>query len=69
MAVPTLDGLVEAGFDVVLVVTRPDVRRGRGGATAASPVKEAAVRLGLPVTHTVDDAIDAAASDPTDKER
>ncbi len=49
-AVPPLRALVDAGHDVALVVTRPDRRRGRGGALVPSPVKEAAREFGLPVT-------------------
>jgi methionyl-tRNA formyltransferase len=49
-AVPPLHTLVDAGHDIALVVTRPDKRRGRGGASAPSPVKAAALELGLPVT-------------------
>src|SRR3954452_23527640 len=48
-AVPTLERIVEAGHEVVLVVTQPDRPRGRGGKSAAPPVKEAALRLSLPV--------------------
>ncbi len=48
-AVPTLETLVEAGHEVVLVVTQPDRPKGRGQQVAFSPVKEAALRLGLPV--------------------
>jgi methionyl-tRNA formyltransferase len=48
-AVPPLRALVDAGHEVLLVVTQPDRRRGRGGATAPSPVKVAALELGLPV--------------------
>ena len=48
-AVPTLDRIVEAGHHVLTVVTQPDRPRGRGQHPAASPVKEAALRLGLPV--------------------
>lgn len=48
-AVPTLERMVEAGHDVVEVVTQPDRPRGRGQLPAAPPVKEAALRLGLPV--------------------
>ena len=57
MAVPPLEALVANGFEVVLVVTRGDKRRGRGGEPTPSPVKAAAVRLGLPVRHSVDDAL------------
>src|SRR5207237_1410712 len=53
---------VEAdGHDVLLVVCRPDKRRGRGGALLPSPVKAAALELGLPVTDKVDDVVDAGA--------
>jgi methionyl-tRNA formyltransferase len=57
LAVPPLEALVAAGFDVAAVVTRPDKRRGRGSALTPSPVKEAALRLGLPVVHKVDDVL------------
>lgn len=61
MAVPTLEALVRSGYDVALVVTRADKRRGRGTATAPSPVKAAATALGLPVTASVDDALEVGA--------
>src|SRR5215469_7676070 len=48
-AVPTLDKLVEAGHAMPLVVTQPDKPRGRGMELSFSPVKEAALRLGLPI--------------------
>lgn len=48
-AVPTLERLVAAGFNVPLVVTRPDRPRGRGMEMTASPVKQSALRLGIPV--------------------
>jgi methionyl-tRNA formyltransferase len=48
-AVPTLRAVHAAGHEVRLVVTNPDRRKGRGGKTAPSPVKEAALELGLPV--------------------
>lgn len=48
-AVPTLERVVEAGHRVIAVFTQPDRPKGRGGQLAASPVKEAALRLGLPV--------------------
>ncbi len=55
MAVPPLQALVEAGHDVALCVTRPDRRRGRGAHTTPSPVKEAALRLGIPVSQDMHD--------------
>jgi methionyl-tRNA formyltransferase len=61
MSVPPLRALHDAGFDIRLVVTNPDTRRGRGGKTAPSPVKAAAVELGIPVSHTVDDVLGAGA--------
>jgi len=48
-AVPTLERVVEAGHEVLTVVTQPDRPRGRGQTFAPSPVKQAALRLGLPV--------------------
>jgi len=48
-AVPTLERLVEAGHSVPLVVTQPDRPRGRGMEMAVSPVKDAAMRLGIAV--------------------
>jgi methionyl-tRNA formyltransferase len=61
VAVGPLRALVEAGHEVVLVVSQPDRRRGRGGALMPSPVKAAAVELGLPVSDKVDDVLDAGA--------
>jgi methionyl-tRNA formyltransferase len=49
-AVPTLEKLVETGFNVRLVVTQPDRPRGRGMEMTASPVKQSALRLSLAVT-------------------
>jgi methionyl-tRNA formyltransferase len=53
--------LVEAGFEVALVVSQPDKKRGRGGQLSPSPVKAAALELGLPVTDRVDDVLDLGA--------
>lgn len=58
-AVATLEALCDAGHDVALVVTRPDRRRGRGGALAPSPVKAAALARGLRVSHALRDVLDA----------
>jgi len=49
-AVPTLEKLAAAGFHIPLVVTQPDRPRGRGLELVASPVKQSASRLGVPVT-------------------
>ena len=61
MAVPPLRALVAAGHEVVLVVTRPDKKRGRGSALVPSPVKAVAQELGLAVTAQVDDVLELGA--------
>jgi methionyl-tRNA formyltransferase len=48
-AVPTLEKMIEAGHQVTAVFTQPDRPKGRGQEPAASPVKIAAARLGIPV--------------------
>ncbi len=48
-AVDTMENLAEAGHQIVLAVTQPDKPKGRSGKPAASPVKEAAQELGVPV--------------------
>ncbi len=57
MAVPPLLALHAAGFDIPLVVSRADKRRGRGSTLQPSPVKAAALELGIPVTTDVEDAL------------
>lgn len=63
MAVPPLRALVAAGHEIVLVVTRVDKRRGRGSGVTPSPVKAAALGLGLAVSHSVDDVLAAVRDD------
>ncbi len=48
-AASMLRALHAAGHDIALVVTQPDRRRSRRGASEPSPVKRAATELGLPV--------------------
>jgi methionyl-tRNA formyltransferase len=48
-AVPTLEKLVESGFNVRLVLTQPDRPKGRGLELVPSPVKQTAEKLGLPI--------------------
>ena len=55
LAVAPLVALVEAGYEIPLVVTRADTRRGRGGGHQPSPVKAAAMALGLRVTDDLSD--------------
>lgn len=50
-AVPSLDALVEAGFSVVAVLTRPDAPVGRKRTLTPSPVAARAAALGIPVLH------------------
>ena len=49
----SLEGLVEAGYDVAAVVTNPDKPKGRGMKMIFSPVKEYAVSKGLEVLQPV----------------
>ncbi|MGB8131579.1 MAG: methionyl-tRNA formyltransferase [Candidatus Angelobacter sp.] len=48
-AVPSLERLHAAGFEIQLVVTQPDRPQGRGMALTAPPVKQSALKLCLPV--------------------
>jgi methionyl-tRNA formyltransferase len=48
-AVPTLDALVQAGHEVVLVVAQPSRPAGRGKKLRAPPVAQRAEALGLPL--------------------
>ena len=48
-AVPSLQALHEAGYQVVGVFTQPDRPKGRGNKLQASPVKQEAQQLGIPV--------------------
>ena len=48
-AVPSLRALCESGYDVVGVFCQPDRPKGRGHKLAACPVKEEAMRRGIPV--------------------
>ena len=51
IAVPPLRALHEAGYEIAVVVTGADKRRGRGTEVTPSPVKAAALELDLPVAH------------------
>jgi methionyl-tRNA formyltransferase len=61
-AVAPLRALVANGHEIVLVVSQPDRKRGRGGALVPSPVKAAALELGLTVTDRVADVGGAVAA-------
>lgn len=48
-AVPSLDMLLDEGYNVIACITQPDRPKGRGHKLAPPPVKEAAQRHGIPV--------------------
>jgi len=48
-AVPALAGLIEAGHEIVMVLTQPDRPAGRGMKLQASPVKQLALLHHLPI--------------------
>ena len=48
-AVPSLERLHAAGFEIQLVVTQPDRPQGRGMTLTAPPVKQSALKLGLSI--------------------
>ena len=48
-SVPTLECIIEAGHEVVGVVTQPDKAKGRGKKVVYTPVKEKALEHGLTV--------------------
>jgi methionyl-tRNA formyltransferase len=52
-SVPALDALHAAGHSIVAVYTQPDRPAGRGRELAASPVKQRALALALPVEQPV----------------
>lgn len=68
VAVPSLDALVAAGYEVVSVLTRPDAPIGRKRVLTPSPVAARAAELGIDIIHAtrVDHAVTAkiAAAEP-----
>ncbi|MEO6987644.1 MAG: formyltransferase family protein, partial [Aquihabitans sp.] len=55
MAVPPLVALHDAGFEIALVVTGEDKRRGRRSEPEPTPVKAAALERSIPVSHDLED--------------
>lgn len=53
-AVPSLEKLHASRHTIQAVVTNVDKRRGRGGSTSPTPVKQRALELGLPVIEVQD---------------
>lgn len=66
LAVPTLKALHTAGYEIPLVVSAEDKRRGRGGKLSPTAVKAAALDLGIPVTTEVDELLAVHAEQPID---
>ena len=62
-AAENLINISKAGQDVIAVITQPDRKRGRGNKLMPSPVKEAAIELGIPVYTT-----EAISKDQTTKD-
>ncbi len=57
LAVPTLEALVAAGYEIPLVVTGADARRSRRGDPEPSAVAQAASAHGITVSHDVVDVV------------
>ena len=55
LSVPFMKTLCASGYEIGLVVTGEDRRRGRGEETSPSPVKGAAIEMELPVSHEIGD--------------
>lgn len=52
-AVEPLEAIIKAGYEVAAVVTQPDKQKGRGKEVKMTPVKECALRYGIPVFQPV----------------
>ena len=52
-AVAPLEAIIRAGHEVTAVVTQPDKQKGRGKEVQMTPVKECALRHGIPVFQPV----------------
>lgn len=48
-SVPSLQALIDHGYEIAGVFTQPDRPKGRGGKVQMSPVKELALKHGIPV--------------------
>lgn len=52
-SVGPLEAIIAAGYQVTLVVTQPDKQKGRGKEISCTPVKECAMKHGIPVFQPV----------------
>ena len=66
IAVPTLVALCDAGYEIPMVVSGADKRRGRGKETSPTPVKAEALERNLPVATAVDELLDVHQLHPID---
>ncbi len=66
IAVPTLQAIIDADYDVALVVSGADKRRGRGKETSPTPVKALALEYDIATSANVDDLLAVHESDPID---
>jgi methionyl-tRNA formyltransferase len=59
ISVSVLEAIIKAGHEVVLAVSQPDKPKGRGKKFQPTPVKESAVKAGIPIIQpkTVKDSI------------
>ena len=62
-AAENLINIVNAGYNVIAVVTQPDRKRSRGNQLSPSPVKQTGIDLGLPVYTTPSIAKDQKTKD------
>ena len=62
-AAENLINIVNAGYEVITVVSQPDRKRGRGKNLSPSPVKQSATDLGIPVITTQSISKDQNAKD------
>lgn len=62
VAAGVLSSLVSAGVRIEMAITREDAKRGRGGATTPSPVRQVADRAGIPVRFSAEDILDLPAN-------
>ena len=52
-AAASLEAIIRSGHEVILAVTQPDKAKGRSGELTAPPVKECALKYGIPVFQPV----------------
>lgn len=69
-AVAPLEAIIKAGHEVTAVITQPDKQKGRGKEVQMTPVKECALRHGIPVLQPVKikekEAVEALREYPAD---